>query len=308
MVYTLTMNPAIDYTVYLDELRVGEIQRACREGICFGGKGINVSRVLTVLGVENVALGFLAGFTGRAIADGLSAEGLRTDFCFLPSGMTRINVKLRHGTETDVNCTGADISAEALTGLCDKLEVLREGDVLVLAGSTPRGISKTVYADILALVSGRGILSVVDADGELLLRSLPCAPFLIKPNREELESVLGRSLKDDRSVVDGARELQRCGARNVLVSLGGDGALLLTESGEVYRMDAAAGECVNSVGAGDSMLAGFIAGYLASSGNVEYALRLGTAAGAASAFSEGLATREGIDAILRTLPDARRGV
>lgn len=306
MVYTLTMNPAVDYLIYLDELCPGEIQRAKREGIYFGGKGINVSRVLTALGTENVALGFLAGFTGRAIADGLTAEGIRTDFCFLPSGMTRINVKLRHGTETDVNCTGADVPAKAMEELYGKLTEIRAGDVLVLSGSIPRSLPKTMYAEILARVSDREVLTVVDADGELLLRALSCAPFLVKPNREELEAVLGRSLKTDPDLIDGARELQTLGARNVLVSLGGDGALLLTEAGEIYRMGAAEGKLVNSVGAGDSMLAGFLAGYLTSGGDAAHALRLGTAAGAASAFSEGLATGEGIAAILKALPDVRQ--
>lgn len=304
MVYTVTFNPAVDYLVYLDDLRAGEIRRAKREAVYFSGKGINVSKVLTCLGVENTALGFLAGFTGRAIADALEQEGIRGDFCYLPSGMTRINVKLRHGMETDINCSGPDIPEESLAELYEKLKNLKADDLLILSGSIPPSLSKNVYSDILGTVGARGVRTVVDADGALLLNALPRQPFLIKPNREELSAVLGRELCSERELIRGAQKLQAFGARNVLLSLGGDGAILCTEAGDIYRMGVAEGVCVNSIGAGDSMLAGFVAGYLSSGGDFAYALRLGTAAGAASAFSEGLATKEKIEAIMKNLSAA----
>ena len=305
MIYTVTMNPAVDYLVYLDALRVGEIQRSAGEAFYFSGKGINVSKLLRTLGLESTALGFLAGFTGRAIADDLAACGIAQDFCFLPSGSTRINVKIRHHAETDLNCKGPEVPSASLLAFFGKLDGVRSGDLLVLSGSTARGLPKTVYADVLRAVAGRGVRTVVDADGELLWNALPESPFLVKPNREELSALLGRPLTTDADVLDGARELQRRGAQNVLVSLGGDGAILLTDAGAVYRMGVARGECVNSIGAGDSMLAGFLAGLL-QTGDPGYALCLGTAAGAATAFSEGLATGEQIEEILRTLPPPER--
>ncbi len=306
MVYTVTVNPAVDYYVYTDALRVGEIGRATGETVSFGGKGINVSRVLSAFGVENRALGFLAGFTGRAIEEALREEGIDTDFSFLPGGMTRINVKLRHGAETDVNGLGAEVPVEALPLLCDRLSALREGDVLVLAGSSPRGLPDTVYGDILAHVSGSGAYTVVDASGELLLYALREKPFLVKPNLKELETVLGRTLPTEDDLLWGARKLRTLGARNVLLSLGKDGAMLLLESGEGYRISAARGECVNSVGAGDAMLAGFLAGYLITGGDAAYALRLGSAAGSATAFREGFPMRGDVEAVLGSLGDPVR--
>lgn len=306
MVYTVTFNPAVDYLVYLSEMKLGAVQRADREVYYFSGKGINASKVLTALGVENTALGFLAGFTGRAIADALTAEGIRHDFSYLPSGNTRINVKIRHGMETDLNCQGPDIPKSAIEAFYEKLKALQAGDLLILAGSVPKSLPKTVYADVMRQVEGRGVTVIVDADGDLLRNALSCRPFLIKPNREELEALLGREMDSEDALTEGARELQRRGARNVLVSLGGDGAILLSESGEVYRMDAAQGDCVNSIGAGDSMLAGFVAGYLGSGGDLSHALRLGTASGAATAFSEGMATRDAIEAILKSLPAPKK--
>ena len=306
MVYTVTLNPAVDYYVYTEELRVGEVGRATRESLSFGGKGINVSRVLSALGVQNKALGFLAGFTGHAIEEALQGEGLSTDFCFLPSGLTRINVKLRHGAETDVNGTGAAIPAEALPLLYERLRGLKGGDSLVLAGSAPHGLPETVYGDILSYASDKGVYTAVDASGALLLHALREKPFLVKPNQEELIAVLGRPLSTESEQIRGARELQARGARNVLLSRGKDGALLLLESGECYRMDAPHGECVNSVGAGDAMLAGFLSGFLGTDGDASYALRLGTAAGSATAFSAGFPTCEEIETVLCTLGDPVR--
>ena len=304
MIYTVTLNPAVDYLVYLPALSVGEIQRSTREAFYFSGKGINVSKVLLTLGMESVALGFLAGFTGRAIADALTEEGIRHDFCFLPKGSTRVNVKIRHGAETDLNCQGPDIPEEPFAMLVEKLSRLSDGDVLILSGSVPKTLRKDAYAQMMQSVSGKGIRTVVDADGELLLNSLSERPYLVKPNREELSAVLQKPLLSDDALIEGARELQKRGARNVLVSLGGDGAMYCTESGEVYRIGAAQGDCVNSIGAGDSMLAGFVAGLC--TGDPVYALRLGSAAGAATAFAEGMATKEEIDRIFRSLPNPER--
>lgn len=307
MIYTVTMNPAVDYLVYLDALRVGEIGRSAGEAFYFSGKGINVSKVLRNLGVESTALGFLAGFTGHAIADDLTSCGIPQDFCFLPSGNTRINVKIRHGAETDLNCGGPEVPEASLAEFYGKLARLEAGDTLILSGSVPRGLPKTVYADVLRAVSDREVRTVVDADGELLLNALAEHPFLVKPNREELSALLKREIRTARGVLDGAGILQRRGARNVLVSLGGDGAMLLTEDGHVYRIGVAEGKLLNSIGAGDSMLAGFLAGY-AETEDFAHALRLGTAAGGATAFSEGLGTGEEIGRILGTLPMAEECV
>lgn len=306
MVYTVTFNPAVDYLVYLSDIRIGEIQRADSEAYYFSGKGINVSKVLHTLGIPNVATGFLAGFTGRAIADALEAEGIEQDFCFLPSGNTRINVKIRHGKETDLNCCGPVIPASSLYALYEKLDRLCDDDILILSGSVPKSVPKAVYAEVLRRVSRTGVLTVVDADGELLQNALPQCPFLIKPNREELSALLHTPMECDATLLFGAKELQHRGARNVLISLGGDGAMLCTEDGAVYRIGAAVGQCVNSIGAGDSMLAGFLAGYLTHGGDFTEALRLGTAAGAASAFSEGLGTKEQIEKLLLGIPKPQR--
>lgn len=304
MIYTVTLNPAVDYLVYLDKLSCGAIQRSTSEAFYFSGKGINVSKVLKTLGFSAVALGFLSGFTGQAIADALREEEIPADFCMLPPscGNTRINVKLRHGEETDINCTGPVIPESALNALLHRLSQLRDGDVLVLSGSAPSSMRKSVYAELLSAVSGRAVTTVIDADGALFTAALPCRPFLVKPNDEELARVTGISCADDEGVLCAAEALQKLGARNVLVSLGGRGAILLTEDGVAYRMGTAEGKLYNSIGAGDSMLAGFLAGYLQSGGDFASALRLGTATGGATAFSEGLCTKELAHDLLRTLP------
>lgn len=328
MIYTVTFSPAVDYLLYLDTLRVGEIQRSEREAIYFSGKGINVSKVMHTLGVETTALGFLAGFTGRAIEDSLTADGIACDFCFLKEGNTRINVKLRHGesgsyttdvsggtlnvnismksgTETDINCQGPDVPEESVEELLQKLDALTEEDVVIVAGSARKSLPRDVYARVIARAAARGARTALDADGELLRLGLSARPYLVKPNREELSALLGRAVETDQEVLRAARELQTMGARNVLVSLGSDGAIFLSEEGEGYRMGVAKGTCVNSIGAGDSMLAGFLAEYLAGKG-AEEALLTGTACGAATAFSEGLATLEEIESVRRTLRAPRR--
>ena len=290
MVYTVTFNPALDYVVSIDGFRTGDINRTRREAIQFGGKGINVSTVLRNLGVENVALGFLAGFTGRALEQGLRGSGIRTDFIWLPEGLTRINVKIKAEEETEINGRGPGIPAGALEELFSKLDRLRRGDVLDLSGSIPASLPDDVYRRILARLDGRGILTAVDATGELLCGTLPYRPFLIKPNSHELGEIFGRVPATGSEIEGLARRLQEMGARNVLVSMAGDGSLLLDESGACRRLGVPRGTVRSSVGAGDSMVAGFLAGWL-QTGDYAFAHRMGAAAGSATAFSDGLATR-----------------
>lgn len=297
MIYTVTFNPALDYVVRMDALALGQVNRTVSEDVQLGGKGINVSWVLRELGHENVALGFVAGFTGKAIEDGLAAKGVATDFIHLPAGLTRINVKLKAGEETEINGKGPDISAEALEELFHKLDALGEGDVLVLAGSIPASMPSDVYESILARLEGKNVLCAVDATRELLVNVLKYKPFLIKPNNHELGEIFGRVLTTDEEIRECAEKLQQQGARNVLVSMAGDGAMLLDENGGCHRLAAYKGKVKNSVGAGDSMVAGFLAGYL-DSGDYAHALRVGSAAGSATAFSDVLATRSEIEALL----------
>ena len=301
MIYTVTFNPAIDYVVRLDTpLEVGTVNRAKGEDCVLGGKGINVSGVLAQLGCESVALGFVAGETGAWLERGLAAQGLRTDFVHLENGMTRINVKIKAGQETELNGAGPDIPADAMHRLEEQLDRLTEEDILILAGSIPQSLPQDTYEKLLARLEGHGVRTVVDATRDLLVNVLPYHPFLIKPNNHELGEILGKELTTDEEIIAAARTLQQKGARNVLVSMAGDGALLLDETGTVHRMGCPKGKVVNSVGAGDSMVAGFVAGWQ-STGDYLHALRLGTACGSATAFSLGLATREKIDELLKQL-------
>ena len=299
MIYTVTFNPALDYVVWMDHLCPGQINRTAREEIQCGGKGINVSTVLTALGVENIALGFLAGFTGRALEEGLRSQGIRTDFIWLPEGLTRINVKVKGGAETEINGQGPAVGPVALRALQDKLNRLEAGDFLVISGSVPAALSHDVYEQILARLEDRGIQFVVDTTRDLLCSALPYHPFLIKPNSLELGELFGRTLENDEDIRACAMELQAKGARNVLVSMAGNGSLLLDERGGCHRLGVPKGTVRNSVGAGDSMVAGFLAGWL-ETGDYAYAQRLGAAAGSATAFSEGLATKEQVMALLHT--------
>lgn len=299
MVYTVTFNPALDYVVRMDGFRAGDINRTRSEEVQFGGKGINVSTVLRNLGIENVALGFLAGFTGQALDRGLRDSGIRTDFIWLPEGLTRINVKIKAGEETEINGRGPAIPAAALEELFGKLDRLENGDVLDLSGSIPASLPDDVYQKILARLEGRGILTVVDATRDLLCAVLPYKPFLVKPNNHELGEIFGRTLTADQEIVDCARQLQEKGARNVLVSMAGDGSLLLDETGGCHRLGVPRGKVRNSVGAGDSMVAGFLAGWL-KTGDYAAAHRMGAAAGSATAFSDGLATEPEVLALLDT--------
>lgn len=301
MIYTVTFNPAIDYVVRLDTpLQVGDVNRAAGEDCVLGGKGINVSGVLAELGCKSVALGFVAGETGAWLERGLAAQGIDTDFIHLDNGMTRINVKIKAAQETELNGAGPNIPESAMQQLEAKLDTLVEGDVLILAGSIPSSLAQTTYERLLGRLQGKGILAVVDATRDLLVNVLQYRPFLIKPNNHELGEIVGRKLGSDAEIIAAARTLQVKGARNVLVSMAGDGALLLDEHGDTHRIGTPKGKVVNSVGAGDSMVAGFVAGYL-QSGSYDTALRLGTACGSATAFSLGLAKKTDIDALLATI-------
>lgn len=295
MIYTVTFNPAIDYVVHTGGLVLGSVNRASSESMFFGGKGINVSIVLAELGVRSIALGFTAGFTGEAIENGVRAMGIETDFIRLPEGNSRINVKIKFGEETELNGQGPDIDTASLEKLFARLDGLSEGDTLILAGSIPKSLPPDVYEWILKRLSGREIRTVVDASGELLMNVLKYRPFLIKPNDQELGELFGVKIESKEDVVLYGSKLRELGARNVLVSMAGEGAVLLDENGGVYRSAACRGTVRNSVGAGDSMLAGFVSGL---EKGFDYALRLGTACGGATAFSDGLASREQIDELL----------
>lgn len=299
MVYTVTFNPAIDYVIRMAEVRLGATNRSEKEEIYFGGKGINVSIVLGRLGISSMALGFIAGFTGEAIEKGLADRGVDTDFVRLKQGNSRINVKIKSAEETELNCQGPVIDETAIATLFQKLERLQDGDILVLAGSIPDILPSDMYERILAAISEKKVRVVVDATKDLLMNVLKYKPFLVKPNNHELGEMFGRKLKTEEEIEVYARKLQEMGAVNVLVSMAGDGALLIDEFGKMHRCGACRGTVKNSVGAGDSMVAGFVAGVM--NGDYEYALKLGTAAGGATAFSDDLATKEEISELLKTL-------
>ena len=299
MVYTVTFNPAIDYIVHTDEMAVGSVNRAKKEEIYFGGKGINVSMVLSELGIKSKALGFVAGFTGAAIEDGVSKKGIETDFVHLDNGFSRINVKIKSGDETELNGQGPTIDDKSLSELFSKLDKLLDGDTLVLAGSIPASMPADIYEKIMERLSEKNIKFVVDATKDLLMNVLKYKPFLIKPNNHELGEMFGVTLKTNEEITEYAQKLKDMGAQNVLVSMAGDGALLLDETGKTHICGVCKGTVKNSVGAGDSMVAGFVAG--SEQGDYEYALKLGTAAGGATAFSDGLAEKEEIFRLLEQL-------
>lgn len=299
MVYTVTFNPAIDYIVRTDELVVGKTNRSKSELIFVGGKGINVSIVLAELGIKSRALGFVAGFTGRAIEEGTAQKGVDTDFVHLDSGCSRINVKIKSTLETELNGQGPSIPDAAIEELFGKLDKLCDGDILVLAGSIPGSLPSDIYEKILARLSDRKIKAVVDATKDLLLNVLKYHPFLVKPNNHELGEMFGRELTTDAEIIEHAEKLREMGAVNVLVSMAGDGAILVDERGEVHKCGVCKGTVKNSVGAGDSMVAGFIAG--SAEGDYEYALKLGTATGGATAFSDDLAKKDDIFELLKQI-------
>ena len=299
MIYTVTFNPAIDYIVHTGTMQVGQVNRSQGEELYFGGKGINVSFVLHELGLPSKALGFVAGFTGAAIEAGIQEQGIATDFVHLDSGFSRINVKIKSGEETELNGQGPNISEAAVAELFEKLNQLQDGDVLILAGSIPNTMPADSYEKILAHLSDKNIKVVVDATKDLLLKVLPYHPFLIKPNNHELGELFGVTLHSIEEIATYAKKLQEMGAQNVLISMAGDGALLIDETGKQHVCGVCKGMVKNSVGAGDSMVAGFVAGSM--HGDYEAALKLGTAAGGATAFSEGLAQRAEIERLLQQL-------
>lgn len=296
MIYTVTFNPSLDYIVSVNDFRLGLTNRTDSEQIFPGGKGINVSTILTNLGIESTALGFVAGFTGEEIVRGVEERGIRSDFIQIGSGISRINMKLKNIDGTEINGMGPKISPEKVEKLMKKLDVLESGDVLVLAGSIPASMPDDMYSRILERMDGKGVVSVVDATGDLLLNVLKYRPFLIKPNNHELGELFGVRLTRREEVAPYARKLQERGARNVLVSMAGEGAVLVAEDGSVHEAPAPEGVLVNAVGAGDSMVAGFTAGWLEKQ-DYRHAFYMGVAAGSASAFSEYLATKEEIMAL-----------
>lgn len=299
MIYTVTFNPAIDYIVHTGTMQVGQVNRSQGEELYFGGKGINVSFVLHELGLPSKALGFVAGFTGAAIEAGIQEQGIATDFVHLDSGFSRINVKIKSGEETELNGQGPNISEAAVAELFEKLNQLQDGDILILAGSIPNTMPADSYEKILAHLSDKKIKVVVDATKDLLLNVLPYHPFLIKPNNHELGELFGVTLHSIEEIATYAKKLQEMGAQNVLISMAGDGALLIDETGKQHVCGVCKGTVKNSVGAGDSMVAGFVAGSM--HGDYEAALKLGTAAGGATTFSEGLAQRAEIERLLQQL-------
>ncbi len=299
MIYTVTLGPALDYAVYLDQLETGAVNRISRGELRCGGKGVNVSVVLYNLGIDTVALGFLAGFTGEMIHKWMDEMGVENDFCFLSSGMNRINVKLKWDGETDLNGQSPPISPLDLEALLGKLDRLTRNDTLVLAGSIPPSLPRDTYEQILSRLAPKNVRVVADVAGDTLSGLLQYHPFLIKPSLADFSLLCGRDV--DGSDLDAlracTRDLQARGGRNILVSLGQAGAFLATEDGQVLRQEAPQGELVNSVGAGDSLVAGFLAGYQRT-GLFREALRMGTAAGSATVFSHKLATRTGVDQLL----------
>lgn len=305
MIYTVTLNPSLDYIVGVENFRTGITNRTSYEQMLAGGKGINVSYVLKNLGFKSTALGFLAGFVGEELRKKLITDGINADFLMLEEGVTRINVKLKSIEGTEINGMGPDITAEKVKELRDKINILKEGDILILAGSIPQSMADTIYMDIMADLKGRGIDIVVDATRDLLMNVLSYQPFLIKPNNHELGELFGVELSTREAVIPYARILQEKGARNVLVSMAGKGAVLIDENGREYMSEAPKGTVVNAVGAGDSMVAGFVAGYLETK-NYEYAFHKGLAAGSASAFSEQLATEEEVAALLKMIHSVKQ--
>lgn len=297
MICTVTFNPSLDYIVRVDDMRLGVINRTTYEQVLPGGKGINVSIVLGNLGHESRALGFLAGFTGAEIARRVREAGVSADFIEVAEGMSRINAKIKSNEETELNGQGPLITEADIEQLYARLDVLSQDDTLVISGSVPATLPGDMYERIMERLDGRGVRIVVDAERELLTRVLPYRPFLVKPNNIELGDIYGVKLETRADVIPYAKRMQQAGARNVLVSMAGEGGVLVAESGEVFDSPAAKGEVVNSVGAGDSSVAGFLAG-LAETGSYETAFRMALAAGSASAFSDHLATRPEVEELM----------
>lgn len=300
MVYTVTFNPALDYVMNVEKLSTDDINRTESEELYYGGKGINVSAILSRLNIPTVALGFTAGFTGKKLKEMLDDDGIKNDFTELNSGFTRINVKVKFGKELDINANGPEITADKIKELFMKLKKLNDGDYLVLAGSVPASLPDDLYSKILEELSGKNINIVVDTTGNQLLNVLKYKPFLIKPNHHELGEIFGQEMDTTEKITEYAKKLQEMGAVNVLVSRGGDGAVLVDGNGTVHPAAAVEGTLVNSVGCGDSMVAGFIAGYITNKSYSE-ALKLSVASSAATAFSKELAKADEIYKIYKNL-------
>lgn len=293
MIYTVTFNPSLDYIVSVENFRLGLTNRTDSELLLPGGKGLNVSTILMNLGIESTALGFVAGFTGDEIIREVEELGIRSDFIPIENGISRINVKLKNIDGTEINGIGPEISPEKVNELLKKLDLLAKGDVLILAGSIPASMPDDIYAEIMDRLQERDILFIVDATRDLLMNVLKYHPFMIKPNNHELGEIFGVELTKREEVVPYGRKLQEMGARNVLVSMAGEGAVLIAEDGNIYEAPAPKGTLVNAVGSGDSMVAGFTAGWIEKQ-DYGHAFRMGVASGSASAFSERLATKEQI--------------
>lgn len=302
MICTVTFNPSLDYIVSVEDFKLGLTNRTSSELMLPGGKGINVSTVLMNLGIENTALGFMAGFVGDEIVRELEEMGVRSDFIKIPEGVSRINLKLKSIDGTEINGMGPEISADKVQELMEKLDTLKEGDVLFLAGSIPSSMPDDMYEKIMKRLDGRGVMIVVDATRDLLVNVLKYHPFLVKPNNHELGEIFGVELKTRQDVIPYGKKLQEKGARNVLISMAGEGAVLVAEDGQVFEKPAPKGILVNGVGAGDSMVAGFVAGWMEKK-DYEYAFHMGISAGSASAFSENLATKEEIQAVYKQVTE-----
>ena len=299
MIYTVTFNPSLDYIVRVNGFKAGVINRTFYEKILPGGKGINVSIVLSNFGHDSIALGFVAGFTGRDIEDLPKGFGCSTDFIRVREGFSRINVKMKSDEETEINGRGPLITEEDISRLYEKLDRLVSGDILIISGSVPGTLPQDVYERIMERLQGRNIRVIVDAEKGLLTRVLRFNPWLVKPNERELGEIYGVTLRTQDEVIPYAKRLQEEGARNVLISMAGEGAVFISENGDIFKSPAPKGTLVNSVGAGDSMVAGFVSGYL-ETGDFRNAFRMGLAAGSASAFSPDLATRPEAEALLET--------
>lgn len=300
MIYTITFNPALDYISQVENFEIGKINRTKTEKILPGGKGLNVSTVLKNLGIESTALGFIAGFTGEELKRSIEEKGIKTDFIKVEKGITRINVKISSNEETALNGNGPEITKEDINKLLEKIEKITKEDMVILAGNIPRCINNDIYEIICKTLEKNNVTFVVDATKELLMNVLKYKPFLIKPNKEELEETFKEKIETKEEIIVHAKKLQQIGAQNVLISLGGEGAILVTTEGKEYYSKAPKGKVLNTVGAGDSMVAGFIAGYK-QSGDFEQAFKMGIATGSASSFSMNLATAEEVANLLKEI-------
>lgn len=294
MIYTVTLNPSLDYCVGMSNFVQGKLNRASSEEVYAGGKGLNVSIVLNNLGYSTISFGFIGGIIGDAIEGLMNSYGCTTDFIRVSEGSSRVNIKISSKKETEINGKGPIINANCIDQLFGKLGMLGDGDVLVLAGSIPKSVPKTLYEDILRSLDGKGVLSVIDAEGELLTNALKYKPFLVKPNTAELEGIFGVKINTREEIAWYAKKLKDLGAQNVIASMGADGAILITEDGRALYSPAPSGLIINTVGSGDSLVAGFIAGYFDSNGDINHAFKIGVAAGSATAFKPWLATMQDV--------------